>query len=312
MENTQLNVEFPLDDTKNFDNGYFTLVPSATLSYQYKQIHNFRLGYNLRIWRPNIWYLNPYIDNSDPKNIRYGNPDLDVVKSHNFNLNYGVFKPKFNLNANLIYIFNNNSIEQITTLENDVSKTTYANIGKVKYGGLYFYGSWNPITKLRIFANASAYYMDIKANNGTGMKNSGFQEYIFGGFQYNFPRDLTLAFNGGLVSPQTNLQGKYSGQHFSSLSLNKSFLKKNLTISFSAMNVFEDRLSYNSTTQTNQFRSTSNYSYLARNFRIGVSYKFGEMKQQIKKVQRGINNDDVKSGQSGGGEGGGSGGGVPQ
>jgi len=314
MENTKLNVDFPLDKTKNFDNGYFSLIPSATFSFQYKKVHNFRFGYNMRIWRPGIWYLNPYVDNSDPKNISFGNPNLDVERSHNFNLNYGVFKPKFNLNANLYYNFVNNSIERITTLKDDISNSTYENIGKEKNAGLYFYGSWNPVAKLRIYANASASYMDIRTNDGSGMKNSGFVERIFGGLQYNFPRDLTLSLNGGLSSPMLNLQGKSSGYHYSSLSLNKSFLQKKLTLSFSAMNVFENTISYSSTSQTNQFRSTSNSSYVARNFRIGVSYKFGEMKQQIKKVQRGINNDDAKGGQSGqggqsgGGEGGSGGG----
>jgi len=199
----------------------------------------------------------------------------------------------------------------VTTLENDISTTTYKNIGKAKNAGLYFYGSWNPTLKLRIYANASASYVNIQANDGSGMKNSGFVERIFGGAQYNFPRDLTLSLNGGLSSPYVNLQGKSSGYHYTALSLNKSFMKKKLTISLSAINVFEDYMSYSSTTQTDQFRTISNSSYPVRNFRIGISYKFGEMKQQIKKVQRGIENDDTKGGQSGGGGGtGGPGGGT--
>ena len=38
----------------------------------------------------------------------------------------------------------------------------------------------------------------------------------------------------------------------------------------------------------------------ARSFSISVSWRFGEMKAQIKKAERGISNDDVKSGGSGG------------
>jgi len=309
MEDTRLNVEFPLDETKNFDNGYFNLIPSATFSYKYKQVHNFRIGYNMRIQRPGIWNLNPYINNSDPKNISFGNPDLKVVISHNFNLNYGVFKPKFNLNANLFYNFVNNSIQQVTTLDNDITQTTYENIGKQKSIGLYFYGSWNPIMKLRVYTNASASYSDIRANDGSDQKNSGFNERIFAGMQYNFPHDLALSLNGGLSSPYLNLQGSSSGFHYSSLSLNKSYLQKKLTFSLSAINAFEKTISYGSTSQTDQFRSTSNYAYLAQNFRIGVSYKFGEMKQQIQRVKRGINNDDSSKTESSGGSEGGSGGG---
>ena len=312
MENTKLNVQFPLAEAQNFDNGYFNLIPSTTFSYQYKKIHNFRIGYNLRIQRPGIWYLNPYVNNTDPKNISFGNPNLDVEKSNNFNLNYGVFKPKFNLNANLFYNFVNNSIERVTTLKNDTTQTTYKNIGKSQNLGLYFYGNWQATMKLRIFANASGSYMNMQANDGSGMKNSGYMGQLFGGAQYNFPRDLTLSFNGGASAPSLSLQGKSSGFHFYAFSLNKSFMKKKLTITLSAQNVFEKYIYYNYNTQTDQFRTVSNYSYPTRNFRIGISYKFGELKQQIKKVQRGINNDDSKSGQSGGSESGSGGGGGPQ
>ena len=311
IEDTQLNVEFPLDETKNFDNGYFNLIPSASFSYSYKKIHNFRLGYNMRIQRPGIWNLNPYVNNTDPKNISYGNPDLKVVISNNVNLNYGIFNPKFNLNANLNYSFVNNSIQSVTTLYNDTTQTTYENIGKSKNIGLYLYGSWNPITKFRIFVNASGSYSDIRANDGSNLKNSGFMERIFGGIQYNLPYSFTLSLNGGFSSPSVNLQGNSSGFHFSSIALNKSFLQKKLTVSLSGQNVFERTISYSYTNQTDQFLMTSKYAYLSRNFRIDVSYRFGEMKQQIKKVQRGINNDDSSKGeQSGtGGEGGSGGGG---
>ena len=43
----------------------------------------------------------------------------------------------------------------------------------------------------------------------------------------------------------------------------------------------------------------------AREFRLSVSYRFGTMKGQIKKVRRGISNDDTKGGGEGNNAGGG-------
>ena len=58
------------------------------------------------------------------------------------------------------------------------------------------------------------------------------------------------------------------------------------------------------------FSSSSISHYRNREVRINLSYRFGTMKEAIKKVQRGISNDDVKGGGGGGGsEGGGGGGG---
>ncbi|HAD01903.1 MAG TPA: hypothetical protein DCE74_06775, partial [Porphyromonadaceae bacterium] len=97
-----------------FSADYFDLVPSATLSYQVNMSQNIRLGYNMRIQRPGIWYLNPYVNTTDPLNISYGNTELDAEKSHNISFNYSMFTQKLNVNASVNYSFVNNGIEQYT------------------------------------------------------------------------------------------------------------------------------------------------------------------------------------------------------
>lgn len=308
-ENTDLKAEFPLNGTQNFDTDYFNLIPSVTASLKYKESHNFRLGYNMRIQRPGIWYLNPYVNSSDPKNIYRGNPDLEVEKSHNINLNYSYFKPKINFNANLYYNFINNSIQQIAEIRNDTSYTTYSNIGKRNDGGLYVYANINPIKTLRININTSASYTDIRANDGSGEGNSGFSGRFFGGIQYSFPHDLMVSLNGGVASGSINLQNKYGGYHYSSIGINKSFLDKKLTFSVNAVNLFEKNITRKYEIDTDKFYTRSENTYPSRTFRFSVTYRFGEMKQQIQKARRGISNDDSKQGEGGSG---GSGGGNAQ
>lgn len=53
------------DFTKNFDD----VVPSASIGYKLTDMSNLRLGYNMRIYRPGIWYLNPYLNDTDPSYI---------------------------------------------------------------------------------------------------------------------------------------------------------------------------------------------------------------------------------------------------
>ena len=88
---------------------FFDLVPSVTLSYQLGMTRTLRGGYNMRISRPGIWYLNPYVNDVDPNNISYGNPNLDAEKQHNFNINYGAFSQKLNFNVTLSYAFARNA-----------------------------------------------------------------------------------------------------------------------------------------------------------------------------------------------------------
>ncbi len=309
MEDTQIEAEYPKKTDMNFDKHYFSWVPSTTITYRYKMVHSFRLGYNMRIQRPGIYYLNPYVNNSDPKYISQGNPNLDVEKGHNINLNYSVFKPKFNLNAGVDYGFMNNSIQRVTTMEGDVSYSSFYNIGKQKRVGLNMYLGFTPTAKLRFDINASGGYVDIRTNNGSGLENSGLTGFVFGNGQYTFPKDFRFTLYGGGGTPGVSLQGENSTFYFYGLSLNKSFLNKKLNVSVNASTPFNKYRTFTSKNNNDPtFYSETVSQFQTQSFGIRVSYQFGELKQQsVKKARRTISNDDAKAGESssGGQQGGG-------
>ncbi len=312
MEDTQIEAEYPKKAEMDFEKHYFSWVPSTTITYRYKMVHSFRLGYNMRIQRPGIFYLNPYVNNSDPKYISHGNPDLDVEKGHNINLNYSVFKPKFNVNVGVDYSFMNNSIQRITTIVGDVSTSTFDNIGKQKRVGLNMYLGFTPINNLRFDINTSGGYVDIRTNNGSGLENSGFTGFAFGNGQYTLPKDFRFSVYGGGGTPGVTLQGESSTFYFYGLSLNKSFLNKKLNLSVNATTPFNKYRKFTSKNNNDPtFYSETVSNYQTQTFGFRVSYQFGELKQQaVKKARRTISNDDTKAGESssGGQQGGGQGG----
>ena len=306
FEDTKIEAEYPLDAQRNFDNHYSTLVPSVTMTYRYKMMHLFRFGYNMRIQRPGIYHLNPYINDVDPKYITYGNPDLDVEKGHNFNFNYNVFTPKYNINASLYYNFMNNSIQSITEIKGDVSETTYGNIGEQKQVGLNLSLGWNPINNLRLNISGLGGYMDIRTNDGSGLKNSGVSGQLFGMAQYSLPKDFRLSLVGGQYVMPVSLQGEGVSINFYSLGLNKSFLSKKLNVSVNASSPFSKyrKLTFKNNNDPNFYSENITRAQI-QYVRFSISYQFGELKQQaVKKTSRGISNDDVKAGESNSGTGG--------
>lgn len=306
-EGTALNAKFAKAPEQNFKTNYFDLVPNATLSYQISMASQLRFGYNMRIQRPGIWYLNPYINDTDPQRISQGNPNLKSEKSNNLNLNYSMFAQKFSINASVSYTFVNNSIEQYSYIVdnpespyNGAMWSTYDNIGKKRQVGLFLYGNWNPIPLFRIYMNGGVDYVDLKSPS-LGIEKDGVSGRIFAGTQLNFPKDFRLNVNGGYFSPWIMLQGKQSPFYFAGLNVSKDFLKKKLSVSVGARNPFWKTLKWESTTTGKGFSQVSRNWNSAREFNISVSYRFGTLKESIKKVRRGISNDDMKSGNSGGG-----------
>ena len=307
-EYTDVKVKYSLAPTNNFGSNYSNLIPSATVSYQLKPTQNFRLGYNMRILRPGIYQLNPFSNTTDSTNISVGNPKLDAVKSHSISLNYSFFNPKLNINANLSYDFANNNIEDITTSQNGIRKTTYENIGKNKNLALNTYISWAPTSKLKIINNTSATYIDIKANNQDNLSNSGFSIQSYMNIAYTLPAKFRL---NGFVAARTKqitLQSEGYAGYFYGMSVSKDLLKDKLSLTLSAQNFMTKNLVFKNETKTPTMHMRTEDKYKFMRVGISVSYKFGEMKEQIKKAKRTITNDDVMSGGQQGQQGGGQGG----
>ncbi|MDR1918928.1 MAG: TonB-dependent receptor [Tannerellaceae bacterium] len=294
-EGTALNVGYAQQPELNFDSRLFDVVPNVTLSYQINMAQQLRLGYNMRVYRPGIWHLNPYINDTDPQNISYGNPGLRSEKSHGVNLNYSLFTQKFNFNANANYRFVNNSIERYTFVNQatGVNESTYDNMGRNQSVGAFLYGRWNPVPLFNVSLNGGLNYIEIQGDGG--LANSGLTGNLFFNTQFMLPKDFSINLNAGYFSSQIQLQSRGSSYLFHGLTLNKSFLNKALTLAVSAQSPFKKNLRFSSTTDDLMFHDESLYEYRMQDFRIRLSYRFGSLKDSIKKVRRGITNDDVRS-----------------
>ena len=249
-EHTKQEVKYLLGRGDDFNKNFDDVVPSASIGYKLTDMSNLRFGYNMRIYRPGIWYLNPYLNDSNPTNISQGNSHLDSEKSHSFNLSYSNFTQKFNINLSARYSFTNNSIEQVTEqvkdteiegLQNPTGKevlySTYQNIGKSRNASLSGYVNWNATSNTRIYANLYGNYTYMEGANG--LKNDGWNLFAYGGAQQSLPHDWRISLNIYGQTPWIMLQGKGSSFFDYGLSVNKSFLNKRLTLSAFASNFFK-------------------------------------------------------------------------
>lgn len=291
-EYTWLKAQFD-DAAKDFDTQYGVVVPSGTLSYKITDMQSLKLGYNMRIQRPGIGYLNPYVDRKDPNYISHGNPTLDPEKNHNITFGYSSFAAKFNLSTELTYSFVNNAIQQYSKLNEDsIQEITYDNIGHNKQLNLNVFGSYRGLPWLNLYTNSNIGYVKL---NGTSsdMSNEGFTGRFYLGGTFMMPKDFKISTGGGGSLPQVNLQGSQSAFFFSYLALSKDMLKKRLNVSLSG--VFLPKSHIIIDTNTSKFTQRTDV-HLTSNaeLRLNVSYRIGEINAQVKKTQKTISNDDQK------------------
>ena len=112
----------------------FNLLPQASLVFKPRRT-SYRLIYSTRVMRPDVAKLNPYRDESNPDNIRQGNPALRGEYAHRLTATTGRtfasgFLTRFGLNYNIELI--DNAIESYTRIDADnVALTSYGNLGQV-------------------------------------------------------------------------------------------------------------------------------------------------------------------------------------
>jgi outer membrane receptor protein involved in Fe transport len=308
LEHTQISADFvgtPLD------RGYNNLIPSVSIQRSFKT-SSFNFGFTQRIQRPGIYQLNPFVDRSNPKFITTGNPDLRPELNNTFEFTYSNFS-KGSINAGLSYAFSNNSIQQISNFQVDktssnqqdtVTYTSYQNLGSNKTLGLNLNTNFNITKQFTFSINGQISHIWLKGTyNGKFYTNQGYTGNAFGNLAYKFNGGYRLALDAGFFSGDVALQGKSSAFIFNSYVLSKEFFNKKFTVSLVSNNPYSKYRSYTGYTKTIDFYNSYSGTNPYRNFAIRLNYKFGKLNSEIKKNQRGINNDDTKGGgsKSGGG-----------
>jgi len=299
-EYTWLKAEFD-EPARNFGTNYGAYVPSTLITYRLTDMQSLKLGYNKRIQRPGIGFLNPYVDRRDPNYINYGNPDLDPENSHALNLGYSSFAAKYNLNAELEYSFVNNAIEQYSFIREGsaVQEITYDNIGKNRQIGVNLFGNYRGLPWLNLFVNSNVSYVN-RMSESLNISNDGFTGRLFVGGTFMLPKDFRISTGGGGNLPQINLQGSQSAFYFSYAAISKAMLKKRLNLSLSAVylpvpHIILNTRGVNPTTGQTAFEQRTNVFLTSQaELRLNVSYRIGDINTEIRKTQKTITNDDQK------------------
>ena len=295
-EYTWQDVEYHLGNGEDFKKNYGSLVPTASLQYTLSQGSNLGLTYNMRISRPGISYLNPYVDKSNPIALTYGNPELDVEKNHNFSLVYNLFTPKLMVNLNLHHNFVDNAISQYSFYDSDgLLNTTYGNVVKRHQTGLNGYVNYLMTKDTRLFFNGGLNYVDLRSD-ALDQKNSGWTFNAMVGLQQTLPWDLKLSAFAITSTKSYTLQGWSGGFNLITASLTKSLLKDKLSLSVSGLIGLNSggNINIESYNSGKDFTSHTNVKVPISGVTFTVSYTFGNTKLKTKQHTSRVENDFIE------------------
>ncbi|WP_338873830.1 TonB-dependent receptor [Spirosoma sp. SC4-14] len=293
LEHTSIDGNFVTTQSR-FSNQYQNLIPSFSLAKTLASKHTVKISYTQRISRPLIWYLNPYRNYSDPKNIQTGNPYLNPELTHATELSYSTFgESGSSFNAALFWRQTNNSIEWLSAVDaQGVALSAPQNIGRNASYGANLNLTLQPNKNINLSINSELTYVHL-TSIAFQQQTTGWIWSISPNFSYKLPKDWTLQSNGFVSSGWVSLQSRNTGWYYYSLSAKKEFIDKKASLTLNINNPFNRDVKITSNQFAPSYTAQNISFYMNRSVRLTVSYKFGQMSSGGKQSRK-ISNDDKK------------------
>lgn len=267
----------------DFSRHYGNFVPTGSLTWSIAPTTNLGASYAMRISRPGISYLNPYRDRSNPTSLTYGNPDLDVEKTHNINVVFNYFTPKFVINATVNQSFCDNQIYQYSFMDGDILNTTYGNIVRTRRTNLSIFANWSPTLKTRLMGNVQVGYGDMRSRQ-LAYHNSGWNTSAFVNLQQTLWWDVKWSLGMFARTKEINLQSLSGDMSMLFTTLSKDVIKDKLNISVMFVSPLSSRLKMNSESFNNDYYQRQNIGVDMRSIGLTVTWNFGNTKRQFQKA----------------------------
>ena len=295
----QALTDFNLKTTsENVENDYFSLFPSAAVSYAFGQMTRLRASYSRRIKRPGVWRLNPFPRYEDRLNLRRGNPYLRPEYINAFELGFNQFTSWGSFSLSLYYRHSSDLIERWLTIDsNGVSTVSWENFATTETYGAEVVGTFRLKDRLRGFANLSLYQFDLDGNNiETDLTNNSFGWSVSGNATVSILSWLDFQANYFYRAPIKISRGEITAMQSFDGALRASFLNDKASLSLRVSDIF-NRMKFD------LYRDDPNYyieidrKWESRRATLTFSWNFG---QQDQNRQRRRQRRDGGDGQEGG------------
>lgn len=297
-EHTWMGVTDRTNPADNFRNRLNDWVPNAALTWNVSSNSTLRLAYQMRISRPSIDQVNPFMLSFSPFEVRMGNPDLTSERNHIVSLKYSAFGRVIGGSVGLEYNLSDNAISSYTYLMDqggiNTVVTSFANIGKKQDVALTGFLNWSIISQMNLTLNGRLAYNSLKAP-AEGYRNHGWSGTIGGMWNYTVADVNKFSVYGAWISKSITVQGHRSGFHYYGVSASRDFLSdRSLTLSVSANNFLQKKLSFGDYSVSKDVIYDNRMASLtAWNVAVSVTWKFGSLNTRVKQTGVEINNDDI-------------------
>ncbi len=274
LEATDLKTKL-VTTNQNNNQKYTNLFPSFHTSYKVTEAVSLQAGYSKRIFRPELWDLNPFTSFRDNFNLSTGNPNLKPEFTDSYEIT-SIFKiEKGSLNFGIYHRATQDVIEEITTFVNNVTTSKPDNIGTNNTTGVELNAKYSLTNKITFMGDFN--YNRFKRRGQFAQTNFDFNgnqwsSRVTGKFK--LPANFTLEATGNYRSKFKTVQSEVADNLFMNLGLRKKMFNGRLNANLSVRDLFASRVRESITNQPSFYQTS--YSRRGRFITVGISFGFGK------------------------------------
>ena len=275
-------------DEALFVNDYVSFYPSANLSYTVDDRNQWVLSYNRRVNRPRGRQVNPFVDNADPRNLRYGNPFLRPEYTDGLEFGHQLTTKTVTLTTSLFYKTTRDVIRRyIEVAETGVAYRTFVNLARQSNSGLEVVAMWRKGRTLQVRLNGSVYYQSTDGSNlAPDLGNNGFQGNA--GYQVSalVKGDWKVQLDGRYRAPAEYPQGTFAGYVSHSAAVNRDFYDGKLRASVRVSDLFDQR-QWSYTSEGSDFFQDGTFKRQSRFVYASLTWSWGKLEPGQKRGRGG-------------------------
>lgn len=291
VEHTSVEGDFTSTGT-TVEQQYTNFIPNLMLSRPFSKTINSILTYSMRLGRPSISALNPFVNNSDSLFISFGNPDLGPQYMHSFTWQIRFFKGSKFISIQAGFNVANNLIIQNPGFDpaTGITSLSPANAGRIREFTLGFVSNLPVGNKWNFALNATGRLAHLRNSLQSGWSNTTAGN-VNANITYKATPVFTVSSNSGYFVPLRTPNNTFPDNYFYGFSFAYKVFKQKMTVTANIINFFEEKRKLRFLTENENFTTENIHTVLFRNFGLALSYSFGRLKENVSK-KKGVNNDD--------------------
>ena len=276
--------------SKKVRKNFFNVTPSASAIFLLSRKSTFSILYSVPSFRPDIYYLNPFVDRSDPSHWKVGNPDLEPEISQLLSMSYRFYTEKTSLAFSAKYKHSGNAIYPYDfTNETGALVTTYRNMNRSEMLSFNMNFEYKVPDKLQIWCTGEAKYTYYS------ISRSNFPLWNFkaaAGVYVTLFKKATLGIIGNIRPMSTSVQHtKFEYLTTATLRGEYTFTSR-LSFLVDMDKFLWKHINVEHVKETDSFYYHKDEQWRGRWVSFTLVYNFGRLCDRVKKSGRGVKNED--------------------